>query len=332
MKQTLRLDPHREPDLRTAADLLRGGGCVAFPTETVYGLGVDATSQAAVKRAFVAKGRPADNPLIVHLHCRNQLELYCHSVPAIAYSLMERFCPGALTLVLPKRSSIVDAVTAGLETVAVRFPAHATARAILQMADVPVAAPSANRSGRPSGTTWQSVLEDLDGRIDAVVCDAPCHIGIESTVVDVTGAEPVVLRCGSVSIQQLLEVCKDLRTLGQVIDPTVNSPGLRHRHYQPTGRVVLVSDLLDLQCQLSSAESSLGWGFIGLEALPGLNLGAGNCKASICENVDHYARQIFSFFRECDSLGIGTIYCQCVPDHGIGQALMDRLKRAASES
>lgn len=331
MKQTLRLEPQKEADLRLAADLLLGGGCVAFPTETVYGLGVDATNPSAVNNAFLAKGRPSDNPLIIHLHCQSQLERYCHSIPSIAYQLMERFCPGALTLVLPKRDLVVDAVTAGLDTVAVRFPAHAIARTILQIADIPVAAPSANRSGRPSGTTWQSVLQDLDGRIDAIVCDAPSEIGIESTVVDVTGRFPIVLRCGSVTYAQLSEVCGDLQTLGQVIEPTVNSPGLRHRHYQPTGRVVLVSDLTQLEELLLSGPTPMVSAFIGLDSmLLSLNSSAIS-KIAICENVDHYARQVFAFFRECDSVEIDTIYCQCVPEQGIGQALMDRLNRAASE-
>ncbi len=313
---TLRLTPH---DLESAARVLQAGGTVAFPTETVYGLGADATKPAAIVKIFQAKERPADNPLIIHLYSFEQLDRYCSAVSDVADKFLKAFCPGPLTLVLPKRAVITDLATAGLNSVAVRFPAHPTARELLRLANLPIAAPSANRSGRPSATTFEAVVDDLDGRITAVVCDEPSPIGLESTVVDMTGEIPIVLRAGGVSLEalQAIEPTTIMRT--QAVDSSVNSPGLRHRHYQPLARVVLCRSLRDVS--IDSPKSSA---FIGLEATGDKKFGL----SLRCETVDDYARLLFDFFRRCDTEKIDTIYCQTVEEAGIGYAINDRLRRA----
>jgi L-threonylcarbamoyladenylate synthase len=328
MTRTTQYDPSRLQDIIEAATVLRNGGCVAFPTETVFGLGVDATNPNAVQRAFVAKGRPSDNPLIVHLHSTSQIDLYCHSIPEIAYKLIEQFCPGPLTIVLPRRDSIATSVTAGLDTVAIRFPDHAVAQRLLREVNLPIAAPSANRSGRPSATTWQAVIEDLDGLIDGVVCGEPCDIGIESTVVDVTRANPTVLRCGGVTLEQLRGVVPNIVMHNQQVDSSVNSPGLRHRHYQPTAKVVLIDSLSDIDPASNFFESDLRCAYLGINKLSEA-IASKLVHYSYCNNEADYATVLFRFFRECDNLGVQLILCQAVNEIGIGRALMDRIRRAS---
>ncbi|MEM1069696.1 MAG: L-threonylcarbamoyladenylate synthase, partial [Planctomycetota bacterium] len=230
-----------------AADIIRHGGLVAFPTETVFGLGVDATNAEAVERLFAAKGRPSDNPLIVHLADRHDWKIAAAELTSHAEALLEVFTPGPLTVVLPKRDEINSMVTAGLDSVGIRVPDHASAQEILRQAGVPVAAPSANRSGRPSSTTWRAVLEDLEGRIDAVYCEDTTRIGIESTVVDCCGDRPQILRPGAVTLQQLQAVVSN--TEGRTEHSTgedqrarqrVKSPGLLHAHYQPVAKICLI--------------------------------------------------------------------------------------------
>jgi L-threonylcarbamoyladenylate synthase len=330
MTKTVQYDPKMLQDIFEAAAILRNGGCVAFPTETVYGLGVDATNAAAVQRAFVAKGRPSNNPLIVHLHSPSQMNLYCHSVPEIAYRFIEHFCPGPLTIVLPRRDSIVNLVTAGLNTVAIRFPKHEIAQALLREANLPIAAPSANLSGRPSATTWQAVIDDLGGRIDGVLCGEPCDIGIESTVVDVTREYPTVLRCGGVTFEQLREVAPNVMMHDNQIDASVNSPGLRHRHYQPAARVVLIDSLSEVHRTLDAFDNHIRLAYIGIDRLPD-SIESKFTKLNYCDNEAEYASCLFSFFRECDHLGIETILCQGVDETGIGRALMDRIRRASGD-
>ncbi len=322
---TLRLDPDQ---YLQAAEILQRGGTVVFPTETVYGLGADATNVAAIQAIFAAKGRPSDNPLIIHLRFSEQIIDFCEDVPRIAYRLMEVFCPGPLTLVLPKKSSIVDSVTAGMNTVAVRFPSHSTAQKILEAAGLPIAAPSANLSGRPSATTWQAVLEDLDGRVDAVVCDRPTEIGLESTVLDLSSGTPMVLRSGAITLEQLQSVEPSIRLRSNMIDSPVdspaNSPGLRHRHYQPRAKVVLC----DSPDQFLPTDSK-SFAYIGLDS-DDFRIQVSMTKH--CDDIEEYARTLFDFFRQCDAANIETIGCQRVEEVGLGRAIMDRLRRAAESS
>ena len=322
--------------LGDAAELLREGQLVAFPTETVFGLGANALDAAAVDRIFVAKGRPSDNPLIVHLASRDDLSKIVSHVPQVARALMDRFWPGPLTLVFEKSAIVPDSVTAGLDTVAVRVPAHPVAAELIRLSGVPIAAPSANRSGRPSATTWQAVSEDLEGRIAGIIEGAPTQFGLESTVVDVSTAQVTLLRPGGVSLEALQQVVPgievyDMRSNAagsdqqqcsvEGMNQTVNSPGLRHRHYQPKARILLVKDMVS---QLrTTAEPSA---FIGVSEpadAPKFT------RILVCQSVEEYASSLFDFFRQADQVGAKNVYCESVPEVGIGAALMDRLRRAS---
>lgn len=301
-----------------AAQFIRRGNIVAFPTETVYGLGADAFNPRAVRAIFEAKGRPSDNPLIVHIADRAELDLLVvRDVPAVAARLMDAFWPGPLTLILRRRPDVPDAVTAGLDTVGVRLPSHPIARAFLRAAGTPVAAPSANQSGRPSPTTWQAVKEDLHGRIACVLKGGRARVGLESSVVDCTGRTPVVLRAGAISIEDLKAVVPTTRDATARDRAGGRSPGLKHRHYAPRVRVILVKQ--------TPAELQPGECWIGLAEPP-----AGGLKMLRCRNTTAYAREVFHFFRACERAGASIIYCEAVPQVGIGRALMDRLRRAAS--
>lgn len=300
-----------------AAGFIRSGGVVAFPTETVYGLGANLFDPIAVRRIFEAKLRPGDNPLIAHVGDVSQIELVASDVPGSAMRFIERFFPGPLTLVLPKTDRVPKVATAGLPTIGVRMPDHELAISFLKACNTPVAAPSANLSGRPSPTTWQAVVEDLTGRIDCVLQGAPTKIGIESTVVDCTTEIPMVLRSGGVTLEELRAVVPETEVYTRKGNERPRSPGMKHRHYSPRAEVVLV-EATDLEPGERSA-------FIGLE--PPVSAFD---ELKVCSSTDEYAQNLFGFFRDCDRRGIKTIYCQKVEETGIGLALMDRLRRAAS--
>lgn len=299
-----------------AARVLRAGGLVAFPTETVYGLGADAFDPAAIQRIFESKGRPTDNPLIVHIAKRADIQRVAREVTANAKALMAAFWPGPLTLILPKHPAIPDAVTAGLDTVGIRFPSHRRALAFLRAAGTPVAAPSANRSGRPSPTTWQAVREDLDGRIDCVLKGGRARVGLESTVVDCTSRVPVVLRAGAISVEALRAVVPEVRMANARDKARGRSPGLKHKHYAPGVPVTIV------RRRMRRLGAHAAW--IGLGDPP-----RGGLVVCRCRTPEEYARRVFAFFRRCEAAGAKVIYCEAVPQTGIGRALMDRLQRAA---
>lgn len=222
-----------DEDLRIAGQLIRDGKLVAFPTETVYGLGANALDVAAVKSTYVAKGRPSDNPLIVHVWHKEQILDIAEYISPDAEKVIDNLMPGSVTIVLPKKSVIDDCITAGLPTVAIRMPLSVQAREFLRYADVPVTAPSANTSSRPSPTTWQRVAEDMDGKISAILCGDNCQVGIESTVLDLTGDEPRILRPGVVTSEMLSDLLG--KSVPVITDPTskVNSPGVKYKHYAP---------------------------------------------------------------------------------------------------
>ncbi len=308
MKTKLTKDPVE------AAEVINRGGIAAFPTETVYGLGAGVFDESAIGKIFKAKGRPQDNPLIVHIARVEDIEKLAVDVPVYARELIAEHFPGPLTVVVKKRADVPMSVTAGLDSIGIRMPSGELAREFLWMCEMPVAAPSANLSGRPSPTTWQAVLEDLDGRVDCILQGDPTDVGIESTVVDCTGDVPVILRLGALNSEELgLKIVRG----DDEVAGAVKSPGLRHRHYSPSARVVLVDDLKVLAGGVNVA-------FIGL-GTPGVEMG----YAVVCSNEQEYAHKVFEFFRECDRRGIETIYCETVWEGGIGAALMDRLKRAA---
>ena len=227
--------------LALAGQLIRQGQLVAFPTETVYGLGANAFDEDAVKSTFVAKGRPSDNPLIVHIYDKSQVYEIASVVSEDAQKIIEQIMPDSITIVLPKKANISHAITAGLDTVAIRMPKSAEARKFLEACQVPVTAPSANTSSRPSPTTWQRVAEDMDGKISAILCGVPCQVGIESTVLDLTHQEPLILRPGIVTPEQIEKVLgKPVRVLTNPKEK-VNSPGVKYKHYAP--KVPMALDL-----------------------------------------------------------------------------------------
>jgi L-threonylcarbamoyladenylate synthase len=300
-------------DPAEAAAHLRAGRLVAFPTETVYGLGGDARNPEAVAGIFRAKGRPADNPLIVHLATVNKVQSVAGRISGPAAKLLEAFAPGPITIVLERAPGIPAAVSAGLSTVGIRVPAHPVAHAFLEACACPVAAPSANLSGRPSPTTWEAVHEDLDGRIDCILRGPRSEVGLESTVVDCTGDEPVLLRSGHVSLEAIRAVVPEAR-LARVGDNTGRSPGIRHRHYAPRARVRVVSGPRE-------PDSKAAW--IGLSVPP-----AGYGLVHVAADVAAYAHALYDFFRRTDAAGLDRIDCEAVEATGIGRALMDRIARA----
>ncbi|WP_197524806.1 L-threonylcarbamoyladenylate synthase [Botrimarina hoheduenensis] len=311
---------------QAAAEILRSGGLVAFPTETVFGLGADATNPAAVERLFEAKGRPGDNPLIVHVPTVQHWSLAASELTPSAKALLAAFAPGPLTVVLPKRPEVSPRVTAGLTTVGVRVPHHPVAAEILRLAGAPIAAPSANRSGRPSGTTWRAVLEDLDGLVDAVYCEDGVPIGIESTVVDCCGPVPIVLRLGAITIEQIRTIEPEAHvqaTFAARGDVPVASPGLRHPHYQPRASVRLFTTAAELALPTDERLA-----YCGLEPLPGRIDAA---LEKVFPSLEAYAAGFYEFLREADRQAATLILVQRAPSEGIGAALQDRQRRAAGK-
>jgi len=302
-----------------AAAILNEGKTVAFPTETVYGLGAAIDSPEALAEVFRAKGRPGDNPLIVHIGTPEELPRVASKLSPEAGLLVTRFFPGPLTLVLPKSSEVPYAVTAGLDTVGVRCPAHPAAHEFLKCCHSPVAAPSANRSGRPSATSWEAVHNDLDGKIAAILRGNTSRIGLESTIVDCTGPRPLMLRAGAVTLEELQAIIPSITPAGETQkNEAPKSPGLKYPHYAPRARVV-THERGESPAAIPSASA-----WIGLGTPP-----VGIALAKLCTTHEEYARELFSFFRHCDREAIQTIYCELPPEKGLGRAIRDRLNRAA---
>lgn len=305
--------------VEVAAGLIRAGQVVAFPTETVYGLGAEIFNEQAIVRIFEAKGRPADNPLIAHIGNLSQLESVATEIPESAWPLIEVFFPGPLTLVLPKKEVVPLVATGGLDTVGVRMPDHELAIRLLLAVGGPVVAPSANLSGRPSPTTWQAVREDLEGRIAAILQGEPTRVGLESTVVDCTTPTPTLLRAGAITIEELQAVNPYLAVSRRSSSETPRSPGMKYRHYSPNAHVLLCRTPSNIDAVEASA-------YIGLD--PPHNPQQFS-RIVVCFDVADYAHRVFNFFRECDAAGVGTIFCQTVDRQGLGLALMDRLEKAS---
>jgi L-threonylcarbamoyladenylate synthase len=301
-----------------AAEFIKHGGLVAFPTETVYGLGANVFDARAIEKIFVAKQRPSDNPLIAHVGNLEQIELLVSEINATAEKFIEAFFPAPLTLVLPKSEAVPLIATANLQSIGVRMPHSEFALEFLRSCETPVAAPSANLSGKPSPTTWQAVYEDLNNRIDCILQGEATEIGLESTVVDCTSEIPLVLRAGAITLEELQAVVPETKLYRMQTNETPKSPGLKHRHYSPRAKVVLVS--------AGGGQQAAGSGsaFIGLSK-PDEKFDL----IKVCNSVENYAHELFNFFRECDRRGLETIYCQAVEEKGIGLALMDRLRRSS---
>ena len=283
--KTLLLSAQDKATPEIAANLIRQGELVAIPTETVYGLGANGLDETAVTKIFEAKGRPQDNPLILHICGAEQIELFCHDVPAAAYELAKEFWPGPLTMVLPARDCVPRRTTGGLSTVAVRCPDNAVTREIIRLAGVPIAAPSANISGKPSTTTAQHVLHDHDGKIAAIVDGGPCRVGVESTIVDLTEDRPRLLRPGGITPEQLISVLGDLvidkAVTAQIDkDAVVKAPGMKYRHYAPAEPVVIVSGSRERPPPTSAAISPLATGCCALKKSCPCTPGAAPCPTA----------------------------------------------------
>lgn len=334
------MDAESPEAVALAARLFREGQLVGFPTETVYGLGANALDSGAVLSIFAAKGRPADNPLIMHIRDRGQLEGLC-GIPEGAETLMDAFWPGPLTMLFPRTERVPDAVTAGLPTVAVRMPSLPCTRKLLEACGLPIAAPSANRSGRPSPTTAAHVLEDMNGRIPLILDGGPCQVGLESTVLDLTHGQPVILRPGGVTKEMLEKALgTEVAVAGSVLRPLkpdekALSPGMRYRHYAPEGSVTLVegreSDVLAAMRRLCLEDRRAGRRSCvlcfteHLEALADCephDIGSMGDDAQV-------ARKLFDVLRRLDREDMETIYSEVVPPEGVGLAVMNRLGRAA---
>jgi len=340
----------RSPDddaLSQAVMLLKAGELVAFPTETVYGLGANAFDCNAVQKIFLAKGRPSDNPLIVHVADIEAALPLCH-INREALALMAAFCPGPLTLLLPKKDRIPPQVNAGLPSIAIRIPSHPVAQALLRASQLPIAAPSANASGCPSPTTAAHVFHDLQEKIPLILDGGPCPVGLESTVLDMTAETPTILRPGAITPEQLLSVLPAALVADSVLRPLKQgekalSPGMMYRHYAPKGELVLVvgqpSRVRD-RClhlyQQAVREGIAARVLIFEEHRP--------LYAAFLENVDGgfiislgflsrpetVAQRLFSLLRRMDEEGAELVFCEAMAPSGVGLAIMNRLRRAAS--
>lgn len=340
---TVREPAAAEAEISRAAGILREGGLVAFPTETVYGLGANALDAVAVGKIFTAKGRPADNPLIVHIAHLHQLNDLALQIPAEAAQLARTFWPGPLTLVLRKRSMVPDAVTCGLDSVAVRIPNHPVALALLNAAGVPVAAPSANASGRPSPTTAQHVLDDLAGRIDAVVDGGPCDVGVESTVLDIRDGCPLILRPGGVTPEQIAAVLGKHCPLAAWQEETGSappSPGLKYTHYAPRAPLHLVvgrpgpikAKIRSLQQRFQRENLQVGL-LLSEELAAELVLEQAGGTVEVLgsrQKPAELAANLYGALRRLDERPhVDVIVAEGYGEDGMGLALMNRMKKAA---
>ena len=328
---------HPETDntaIQQAAAILRHGGLLGIPTETVYGLGANALDETAVLHIFEAKGRPQDNPLILHVPGADWLELYCHDIPPVAYTLAERFWPGPLTMILPRRDIVPLRTTGGLDTVGVRCPNHPITLAIIQEAGIPVAAPSGNTSGRPSPNTAQHMLEDMDGKINGIVDGGPCSVGVESTIIDLTVTPPRLLRPGGLPLEALEEV------LGTVaVDKAVRqkladgeqakAPGMKYRHYAPKAPVTVITGTPGASAAYIAAHLTKYSGVICFDEYAPLFEGHTIHQLGPAADKLAQAQHVFDALRTFNGTDVTEIFAQCPDEGGLGLAVGNRLKKAA---
>lgn len=332
----------KDEELAEAAAVLKGGGLVAFPTETVYGLGGNALDEDAARKIYAAKGRPSDNPLIAHISCAAELAPLVREIPEAGRKLMEAFWPGPLTMIFPKSSKVPYGTTGGLDTVAVRMPNDPVASRLIALAGVPVAAPSANTSGRPSPTTADHVWQDMNGRIDMIIDGGPVGIGVESTIVDVSSPVPSVLRPGAITMEMLREV------LGEVaVDPAIlgpmkedvkpKAPGMKYRHYAPKAELTLVETTGPVERMVEKVKE-----LAHEKLVQGCQVGiictdeSRSCYAEgtvrsigARESQESVAHNLYAVLREFDDLKVEYIFSESFSEDHLGQAIMNRLSKAA---
>lgn len=325
--------------VKEAGDIIKAGGLVAFPTETVYGLGGDALNPRSSEKIYQAKGRPSDNPLIIHIADMDALSAIVREIPESARKLAERFWPGPLTMIMNKSDLVPYETTGGLDTVAVRMPVHRVARELIRAAGGYVAAPSANRSGRPSPTVAKYVTEDMDGRIEMIIDGGDVDIGLESTIVDLTAKQPTVLRPGYITRQMLeqvlVEVEEDCTMMRDDSGQAPKAPGMKYRHYAPKGDLTIVDgterqvlEYINTQVDLFRSHGKKT-GVIATDA------SVTGYRADVCKSVGNrddentIARELYRILREMDDECVEVIYAEAFDDSGVGQAIMNRLLKAA---
>ena len=326
--------PDQEEDVAAAAAIVRGGGLVGIPTETVYGLGANGLDGAAVGRIFQAKGRPQDNPLILHIPEAEWLRRYCKNIPPAAWRLAERFWPGPLTMILQRKVNVPNAVTCGLDTVGIRCPDHPVTLAIIRAAGVPVAAPSGNLSGRPSPTCARHMEEDMDGKIDAIVDGGPCGVGVESTIVDLTAPVPRLLRPGGLPLEDLRAVLGEVAVDRAVLSPLdpgekPRAPGMKYRHYAPRAPVTVVSGEGRRTARYIRRNLGDHTGVICFEEYRDQFPGCQVRSIGSAQDRGEQARRVFDALRSFDGTDVTAIFAQCPGDGGLGLAVANRLKKAA---
>ena len=329
-----------EAQLDAAAGIIRQGGLVAFPTETVYGLGADALDPEAAKKIYAAKGRPSDNPLIVHIADKRAVADLAERVPPEAGRLMDAFWPGPLTIILPKKACVPKETTGGLDTVAIRMPSHPVAAELIRRAGVPIAAPSANASGRPSPTRAEHVLTDLNGRIPLILDGGEVGIGVESTIVDLSGEEPALLRPGYITREQLRELLGGLATDPAVYramrpDEAPKAPGMKYRHYAPKAPLVLVEGSSEavreyIRGKIAEAPGSLG--VMTCDDAAEAYAGAEVRSLGRRDDPEALARGLYAALREFDRLQVTGIYAETFSGEGLGEAVMNRLLKASGHT
>ena len=337
--QIINISPEKidNEKITQCADILCRGGLVAFPTETVYGLGALATDANAAKKIYAAKGRPSDNPLIIHIADPSDAERYAYTCP-LYYKLADAFMPGPLTVILPKKSTVPNEVTGGLDTVAIRCPAHSIAKAIIEAADTAIAAPSANLSGSPSPTEGAHVIADLNGRIEAIVDGGSAEIGLESTIVKIDGDSLTLLRPGAITRDALLCVCERVDVARAVTAALAEnekplSPGMKYRHYAPNAPLVLLDgssdDILSFVLEQSKSERCLMLAYT--EEIPHLN-GVTAIDVGASNDLQTQAKRLFSALRSANELELDKIYAHLPTQSGLGLALYNRMIRAAAHT
>ncbi len=325
-----------EETMDKAGEIIRKGGLVAFPTETVYGLGANAFSEDAVKKIYKAKGRPSDNPLIVHLSDVSEVETVAREIPGCARKLLKNYAPGPFTLILKKQDKIGDTVTAGLDTVGVRIPSHPVARKFIKAAGVPVAAPSANLSGKPSPTNEKHVIEDMKGRIDMIICGGSSEVGVESTIIDCTTKIPTILRPGGITPEDVASVCGSVEIDGHILkslekDEQPKCPGMKYKHYAPDADVAVVEGEKEATekeiVRLSKEAKEKGYK-VGVLAMEN----RGFCADTfICSGTDgkSMAMRLFDALRQFDEKGTDIVFAQMCLDEKSGLAVRNRLYKSA---
>jgi L-threonylcarbamoyladenylate synthase len=340
----IKVNPEKpETDLiRIAADIIKKGGLVAFPTETVYGLGADALNPDAVAKIFKAKERPADNPIIVHIADKRDVYKLARNVQSKAERLMSEFWPGPLTLTLKRSNTVPDITVAGLDTVAIRMPSSKVALALIRESGKPIAAPSANRAGKPSPTMAEHVIDDLAGRIDVVLDGGPTRVGVESTVIDMAASVPQVLRPGGTSFEELKRVLGKVALHSGVIAQgkfrvlKARAPGMKHRHYAPEAELIVVEGELDEVVKRVKELTALSMADGKTVGILATDETVSNYDADVVKSlgsrgdVDTIARNLFRMLREFDEENVDVIIAEGIPDKGLGLAVMNRLRRASN--